>query len=83
MDLTSASDLGPVGEVGGAAWRKVLGLAADEHPLAVVVEGTWWREKHTRRCLDHLDDVRELGVPDVFIGSRRGRRLIYACPSAT
>ncbi len=74
------SDLGPVGEVGGNGWREVLGLAADEQPVAVVVEGTWWREARTQRRLDRLADVRELGVPDVHLGWWAGRTLIYACP---
>ena len=74
------SDLGPVGEVDGAGWRSVLGLADDERPVAVVVEGTWWRDEHTRRRLGQLDAVRELGVPDVHIGTWAGRSLIYACP---
>lgn len=73
-------DLGPVGEVDGVAWRSVLGLADDERPVAVVVEGTWWREDHTRRRLERLESVRELGIPDVFLGSSSGRWLIYACP---
>jgi uridine phosphorylase len=73
-------DLGPVGEVDGAAWRGVLGLAPDESPVAVIVEGTWWREERTRRRLGQLDSVRELGIPDLFMG-RRGEHLVfYACP---
>lgn len=74
------SDLGPVGEVDGAGWRSVLGLAADERPVAVVVEGTWWREQRTRDRLARLTDVRELGVPDVFLGTWAGQQLFYACP---
>jgi uridine phosphorylase len=73
-------DLGPVGEVDGAAWRSVLGLTDDERPAAVVVEGTWWREQHTRRRLERLDGVRELGIPDVYLGSSSGRSLMYVCP---
>jgi uridine phosphorylase len=73
-------DLGPVGEVDGAAWRSVLGLTEDEFPVAVIVEGTWWREERTGQRLSRLDRVRELGVPDVFIGSWASRPLIYACP---
>jgi uridine phosphorylase len=73
-------DLGPVGEVDGAAWREFLGLRPGEEPVAVIVEGTWWRKEHTRRRLDHLDSVRELGMPDVFIGTRTGDSVMYACP---
>lgn len=73
-------DLGPAGSVGGAAWRATLGLDDDERPVAVVVEGTWWREQKTRRRLDQLDAVRELAVPDVFMGRRGDRTVLYACP---
>lgn len=75
-----ATDLGPVGEVDGAAWRAELGLGPDESPVAVIVEGTWWREERTRRRLASLETVRELGVPDVFIGTSDGQAIIYACP---
>lgn len=75
-----SSDLGPVGDVDGAGWRSVLGLSADEEPVSVVVEGTWWREKRTQARLARLTAVRELGVPDVFIGAWAGRKLLYACP---
>ena len=73
-------DLGPVGEVDASAWRIVLGLAPEERPVAVVVEGTWWREEHTRRRLERLGSVRELGIPDVYLGTVADRHLIYACP---
>ena len=73
-------DLGPVGEVDGPTWRRVLGLADAEQPVAVVVEGTWWRAEHTRRRLGRLGSVRELGIPDVYVGSSAGRWLLYACP---
>jgi uridine phosphorylase len=75
-----SADLGPVGEVDEAGWRTVLGLAVEERPVAVVVEGTWWREQHTRRRLERLDGVREMGVPDVYLGTVADRYLIYACP---
>lgn len=75
-----ASELGPVGDVDRAGWRSVLGLTPDEQPVAVVVEGTWWREQRTQARLGQLTGVRELGVPDVFIGTWAGRSLVYACP---
>ena len=45
-----------------------------------MVEGTWWREDHTRRRLRRLGSVRELGVPGVFIGDQDGQLVLYACP---
>ncbi|MFO7532736.1 MAG: hypothetical protein R6W93_09765 [Candidatus Limnocylindrales bacterium] len=73
-------DLGPAGSVDGAAWRVQLGLGDDEHPAAVIVEGTWWRSEKTQRRLAQLEDVRELGVPDVFLGRRGERTVLFACP---
>jgi uridine phosphorylase len=73
-------DLGPVGDVDGPAWRAFLGLASGERPDAVVVEGTWWRADHVRRRLAGLEETRELGMPDVQLGRREGRWLLYACP---
>jgi uridine phosphorylase len=73
-------DLGPVGEVDGAAWREELGLTPQEMPLAVIVEGTWWREERTRRRLAKLDSVRELGIPDLFMGFWGEHLVLYACP---
>jgi uridine phosphorylase len=73
-------DLGPVGEVGGREWRRVLGLADAESPVAVIVEGSWWRAERTRRRVGRLADARELGVPDVWIGTMEdARTVLYAC----
>lgn len=80
MDPAWSSDLGPAGDVDEASWRSLLGLAADEQPVAVIVEGTWWRQEHTSRRLARLSATRELGVPDVHLGTWAGRGLIYACP---
>ena len=71
--------MGPVGDVDGAGWRTVLRLAADEKPALVVVEGSWWREARVRARLARLSETRELGVPDVFLGSLGGRHVLYAC----
>ncbi|CAN5745077.1 hypothetical protein BH23CHL8_BH23CHL8_13310 [soil metagenome] len=74
------ADLGPVGQVDGATWRSYLGLAEAEQPVAVVVEGSWWRAERTCRRLARLEATRELGVPDVHLGTWAGRQIIYACP---
>jgi uridine phosphorylase len=73
------SDLGLVGGVDRATWRTVLGLAPHETPSIIVVEGSWWREAHLRARLARLTSTRELGVPDVYLGSAAGRHVLYAC----
>lgn len=77
---SAGRDLGPVGEIDGRAWRSVLGLAPHESPVAVIVEGSWWRAQRTQRRLARLGATRELGVPDVHLGTWAGRALMYACP---
>jgi len=76
----AGSERGPAGEIDGAAWRAVLGLAPGEQPVAVVVEGTWWRAQATKRRLARIDPRRELGVPDLFIGRWAGHDVLYAAP---
>ena len=60
-------------------WRRELGLSDDELPVAIVSEGSWWREQRTRWRLGCLDDTRELPFPDIFFGRWRGRPLLYCC----
>ena len=67
MDLTSAE------------WQGALGLADADLPVAVISEGTWWREQRTKERLDLLDDVQELPFPDIFIGRWHGKPVAYCC----
>lgn len=60
-------------------WRSALELSPGDEPDAVIVEGSWWRAQRTEWRLGLLDDVRELAFPDMFIGSRKGRRIAYCC----
>ena len=67
MDLTAAE------------WQDALGLEDDDLPVAVISEGTWWREQRTRERLSLLEDVKELPFPDIFIGKWHGRPVAYCC----
>jgi uridine phosphorylase len=60
-----------------AAWLTLLGLADDEVPQLLVLEGTWWRQKALDARLPHLDDVRETGMPDLWWGRRGGVPIAY------
>jgi len=60
-------------------WRRALQLSTDEIPDAVIVEGSWWRERRNRWRLPFLEDVRELPFPDIFWGRWKGKRVIYSC----
>lgn len=61
-------------------WLTLLGLAADEVPRLLVLEGTWWRDRALESRLPLLDDVRELGMPDLWWGRRGGVPVAY-CPA--
>jgi uridine phosphorylase len=58
----------------------LLGLAAEEVPQLLVLEGTWWREKALAARLPLLTDVRETGMPDLWWGRLGGVPVAY-CPA--
>ncbi len=60
-------------------WQQALDLSDADLPVAIISEGSWWREQRTRWRLAELDDVRELKFPDMFLGYRRGMPVVYCC----
>lgn len=60
-------------------WQRALGLSTADIPVAVITEGTWWREQRTAERLALLDDVRELPFPDIFVGRWNGKPVAYCC----
>ena len=60
-----------------AEWLTLLGLAEDEVPQLLVLEGTWWREKACSTRLPLLTDVRQTGMPDLWWGRWRGTPVAY------
>jgi len=60
-------------------WQHALGLEDEDLPVAVISEGTWWREQRTRERLSLLEDVKELRFPDIFVGRWHGRPVAYCC----
>ena len=63
-----------------AQWMSVLGLAEDEVPQLLVLEGTWWRARALQTRLPLLTDVRETGMPDLWWGRCDGIPVAY-CPA--
>ena len=61
-------------------WMDLLGLEQDEVPRLLVLESTWWRREALARRLALLDDVRELGMPDVWHGWY-GEIPVAYCPA--
>lgn len=64
-------------EVDADYWIEAMGLKDDEIPEAVIVEGSWWRAERQAWRLGYLDDVRELGLPDLFWGRRNGKPVAF------
>lgn len=60
-------------------WQQALQLDDIDLPVAIVSEGTWWREQRTAERLSVLEDVRELAFPDMFLGRWRDRPIVYCC----
>ena len=81
MAESSDEDVAPnfrsILEVSADYWIEAMGLADDEIPEAVIVEGSWWRAERQAWRLSYLDDVRELGLPDLFWGRRNGRPVAF------
>ena len=61
-------------------WMDLLGLEHDEVPRLLVLESTWWRRRALAKRLALLDDVRELGMPDVWHGWYGDLAVAY-CPA--
>ena len=64
-------------EVTPDEWREGLGLASDETPDCVILEGSWWRKERQALRLGYLEDVRELGYPDIFFGRWQGKNIMF------
>lgn len=60
-------------------WRDALGMPEGQEPVALILEGTWWRETATAARLALLEDVRELEFPDMFVGTWHGLSIAYCC----
>lgn len=61
-------------------WMTLLDLEEDEVPRLLVLEGTWWRQKALDTRLPLLEEVRELGMPDLWHGWYGDVPVAY-CPA--
>lgn len=64
-------------EVTKNEWLTGLQITEDEIPDCVIVEGSWWREERQAWRLDYLEDVRELGFPDLFLGQWKDKKVAF------
>lgn len=61
-------------------WMTLLDLDEDEVPRLLILEGTWWRQKALDTRLPLLEEVRELGMPDLWHGWYGDTPVAY-CPA--
>ena len=59
-------------------WMDLLGLLDDEVPRLLVLEPTWWRKKALTDRLGLLEGVRELGMPDLWLGWDGGLPIAFS-----
>jgi len=58
-------------------WLGAMGLDDASVPDAVIVEGSWWRAERQAWRLGYLEDVHELDIPDVFVGTWQDRSVAF------
>ncbi len=62
-------------DVTAVEWLEGLGLTKEEIPDVIIVEGSWWREQRLNWRMGYLDEVRELGFPDIFWGKWKNKKI--------
>ncbi len=60
-------------------WLECAGLAEDEIPDALILEGTWWHKERYEMRLAYLDNVRELNFPDMYLGDYKTKKILFCC----
>ena len=66
-------------QLDAARLREALGLAPDEVPRALILEGSWWQRQRNEWRLSRLDEPRELGFPELYLGRYAGIPVLYSC----
>ena len=61
-----------------ADWMDLLGLSDGEVPRLLVLEPTWWRGRTATARLRSFDGVRELGMPDLWLGWSSGVPVAFS-----
>ena len=59
-------------------WMDLLGLSDDEVPRLLVLEPTWWRRRTAESRLRGFEAVRELGMPDLWLGWSAGMPVAFS-----
>ena len=59
-------------------WMDLLGLSDGEVPRLLVLEPTWWRTRTAASRLRGFEAVRELGMPDLWLGWSGGVPVAFS-----
>ena len=59
-------------------WMDLLGLSDGEVPRLLVLEPTWWRTRTAASRLGRFEAVRELGMPDLWLGWSGGAPVAFS-----
>ncbi len=59
-------------------WMDLLGLSDGEVPRLLVLEPTWWRRATAASRLSGFEAVRELGMPDLWLGWSAGIPVAFS-----
>ncbi|MCB9450965.1 MAG: hypothetical protein H6672_05970 [Anaerolineaceae bacterium] len=62
-------------EIKAEEWLVAMGLAPEDVPDVIIVEGSWWRAQRSQWRLGYLHDVHELAFPDIFWGHWKDRKI--------
>lgn len=66
-------------EIDPAQLLDALGLAADDVPHTLILEGSWWQRQRNEWRLSRLQEPRELGFPELHLGRYAGVPVLYSC----
>lgn len=66
-------------DLASSVWNDALGVPPGQAPAALIVEGTWWRERATTARLARLTGVRETAFPEMYLGRWNGVQVAYCC----
>jgi purine-nucleoside phosphorylase len=58
---------------------EALGLTAEEIPVALILEGSWWQKQRNESRLSRLENARELGFPELHHGYIDDAPIVYSC----
>ena len=60
-------------------WLALLGIREADIPDILIMEGTWWDKTAYETRLAYLEEVKELELPNMFLGTHEDRKVLFSC----